>query len=74
MHNKKQNILRGDIVTIAMQGDYGKPRPALVVQCNELNDEHTSITVLPFTSDLQDAPLIRHTIEPSESGLKKQAK
>ena len=23
---------RGDLVTIALQGDYGKPRPALVVQ------------------------------------------
>lgn len=23
---------RGDIVTIALQGDYGKPRPALIIQ------------------------------------------
>jgi hypothetical protein len=23
---------RGDLVTIALQGDYGKPRPALIVQ------------------------------------------
>ncbi|MDS9990839.1 P29 [Xylella fastidiosa] len=23
---------RGDLVTIAMQGDFGKPRPALVIQ------------------------------------------
>jgi len=36
-----------------------------------LNAEHTSVTVIPFTADLQDAPLIRYTIKPSESGLKK---
>ena len=25
---------RGDLVTVSLQGDYGKPRPALVVQSN----------------------------------------
>ena len=37
---------RGDLVSIALQGDYGKPRPALVIQ-SDLFDEHPSITVLP---------------------------
>ncbi len=23
---------RGDLVTVALQGDYGKPRPALIIQ------------------------------------------
>lgn len=49
---------RGDLVTIALQGDYGKPRPALIVQ-SDLFDEHPSVTVLPVTGELRDAPLFR---------------
>jgi mRNA-degrading endonuclease toxin of MazEF toxin-antitoxin module len=26
------DVTRGDIVTVALQGDHGKPRPALIVQ------------------------------------------
>ncbi|MEO8408943.1 MAG: type II toxin-antitoxin system PemK/MazF family toxin [Propionivibrio sp.] len=55
---------RGDLVTIAMQGDFGKPRPALVIQADQF-DEHASVTILPVTSSLVDAPLVRVTIEPS---------
>jgi mRNA interferase MazF len=49
---------RGDLVTIALPGDYGKPRPALVIQ-SDLFDEHPSVIVLPVTSALRDAPLFR---------------
>lgn len=35
---------RGDFVTVAMQGDFGKPSPALVVQANQF-DEHATVTV-----------------------------
>lgn len=60
---------RGDFVTIAMQGDFGKPRPALVVQANQFS-AHSSITVLPVTSTLVAAPLMRVTVQPStENGL-----
>ncbi|MEY4758167.1 MAG: hypothetical protein RJA34_3065 [Pseudomonadota bacterium] len=63
--------MRGDFVTIAMQGDFGKPMPALVVQANVF-DEHSSLTVLPVTSTLLGAPLLRITVEPSdENGLQK---
>ena len=58
---------RGDVVTVALSGDYGKPRPALVVQ-SDLFDEHPSLTVLPITSHLVDAPLLRIAIGP-EAGL-----
>ena len=27
----------GDFVTIAMQGDFGKPRPALVIQSDQFS-------------------------------------
>lgn len=62
---------RGDLVTIAMQGDFGKPRPALVIQSNPFS-ELGSTTVLPITSALIAAPLLRVTVQPSEqNGLRK---
>ena len=61
---------RGDIVTIALSGDYGKPRPALVIQ-SDLFAAHPSVTVLPVTSELRDAPLFRIDVEPSDdNGLR----
>jgi mRNA interferase MazF len=62
---------RGDFVTVAMQGDFGKPRPALVIQSDQFN-QHASVTILPVTGTLVEAPLLRVTI-PSDarSGLQK---
>ena len=63
--------MRGDFVTIAMQGDFGKPRPALVIQADQFN-VHASVTVLPVTGMLVAAPLLRVTVQPGEgSGLQK---
>ena len=62
---------RGDLVTIALSGDYGKPHPALVIQ-SDLFDVHPSITILPVTSELREAPLFRVRIEPThDNGLRK---
>jgi mRNA interferase MazF len=62
---------RGDFVTIAMQGDFGKPRPALVIQADQF-DEHDTVTVLPVTSALVAAPLLRITVQPDAgNGLQK---
>lgn len=57
---------RGDIVIIVTSGDYGKPRPALIVQADAYSDL-ASVTVLPLTSELHDLPLLRITIEAAES-------
>lgn len=66
-------MMRGDLVTIATQGDFGKPRPALVIQADPFN-ALSSITVLPVTSTLVDAPLLRVTVEPTpENGLHKRS-
>lgn len=63
--------MRGEFVTIAMQGDFGKPRPALVIQADPFN-EHATVTVLPVTGTLVGAPLFRITIQPNaENGLQK---
>jgi mRNA interferase MazF len=62
--------VRGHLVTIALQGDFGKPRPALVVQ-SDFFENHPSVTVLPVTSDLRDTSLFRVLVEPSqENGLR----
>ncbi len=62
---------RGDLVSIAMQGGFGKPRPALVIQANQF-DEHITVTVLPVTSMLVSAPLLRVLVRPNaENGLQK---
>lgn len=64
-------VKRGDVVTIAASGDYGKPRPALVIQSDAF-EAVPSVTVLPMTSELRDLPLIRITVEPGRAnGLKK---
>lgn len=57
-------VTRGDIVTVAISGDDGKPRPALVVQ-DDAFAALESVMVLRLTSDLRDAPLVRITLQPS---------
>ena len=62
---------RGELVVVAVSGDYGKPRPALVVQSDLFNEVHPSVTIAPITSTIVDAPLFRLTIEPSSgTGLR----
>jgi len=62
---------RGDVVTVVATGDYGKPRPAVIVQTDALPLEHASVVVCQMTSDITDAPDFRVTIEPSEqNGLR----
>jgi mRNA interferase MazF len=62
-------VRHGDIVTVAMQGDYGKPRPAVVIQSDWLG-EMDSVLVCLCTSTLRDAPFHRLTVEPTpDNGL-----
>ncbi len=65
--------MRGDLITVALHGDHGKPRPAVIIQ-SDLFDEHPSVTLLPLTSELRDTLLFRITIEPSpENGLRQRS-
>ncbi len=64
-------MMRGDFVTIAMRGDFGKPRSALIIQAAPFND-HATVTLLLVSSTLVDAPLVRITVQPGEeNGLQK---
>ena len=62
---------RGDLVTVAMPEDFGKPRPALVVQSDQFEATAT-LTTLLLSGTLVDAPLIRLTVHPTPgNGLRK---
>jgi mRNA interferase MazF len=61
---------RGDLVIVAAPGDYGKPRPAVIVQSNAIPVSHASVVICPMTSELVEADF-RITIEPGpETGLR----
>jgi mRNA interferase MazF len=61
---------RGDVVVVAASGDYGKPRPAVIVQSNVIPTSHASIVICPMTSELVEADF-RITIEAGpETGLR----
>ena len=61
------------MVTVALRGEAGKPRPALVVQADHFAALPT-VVVLPVTSTLLELPLVRVTIEPlPETGLRQRS-
>jgi mRNA interferase MazF len=64
-------IRRGQFVTVVTPGDYGKPRPALVVQ-SDLFAELPSVVICPLTTTVRsDADLFRLDAVPSEqNGLR----
>jgi mRNA interferase MazF len=62
---------RGDLISVSLAGDYGKPRPAVVIQSDDF--EHLqSVTVLPLTSNVLSMEACRVPLEPSEqNGLRR---
>ena len=58
------------MVLVSLPGDYGKTRPAVVVQNDEAADILNSCTILLMTSELVTGSLFRLTVEPTaENGL-----
>ncbi len=58
---------RGDVVIVAAAGDYGKPRPAVIVQTDAFPETHASVIVCQMTSDIVNVPDFRVTLDPSEA-------
>ena len=58
---------RGDVVVVAAPGDYGKPRPAVIVQTDAFPRAHASVVVCQLTSEIVLAPEFRVTIDPSKT-------
>lgn len=62
-------LRRGDLVTVALTGELGKPRPALVIQADHFR-HLPAVTLLPLTGTLEDTPLLRVQIDPdAQNGL-----
>ena len=56
---------RGDVVLVALAGDFGKPRPAIVIQ---------DVIVCPLTSYLTEIRSLRVVIEPDDrNGLSRRS-
>lgn len=56
---------RGDIVTVVVQGDFGKPRPAVVIE-SDLIPPGDSVLVCLISSTLHESgPFRRHGLEAS---------
>lgn len=65
---------RGEVVVCVVTGDYGKPRPAVVVQSDLFNPTHASVTICPITSEFREAPLFRLPLDPSgANGLERRS-
>lgn len=61
---------RGQLVTVAVQGDHGKPRPALVVQNDEVDGVDTVLVCL-LTSSREGLGSFRIMVDPdAENGLR----
>ncbi len=58
---------RGDVVIVVAAGDLGKPRPAVVVQADELGAATTSVIVCPLSSTTHASGWLRPIIEPSSA-------
>jgi mRNA interferase MazF len=59
-----EGLRRGDFVILAMPGDYGKPRPALIVQ-NDIYSELGSLVVCPLTTELRTYSHFRLPVVPT---------
>ena len=58
-------IPRGSVALAALPGDYGKPRPVLVVQ-SDISADLPSVIVCPLTTTIRpELPQFRLTITPS---------
>lgn len=62
---------RGDVVVVALPGDLGKPRPAVIVQVDVLNDNLRTVLLCPISSFSSSPSFFRVSVEPtSENGLR----
>jgi mRNA interferase MazF len=57
---------RGELVTAIVPGDFGKPRPVVIVQANAFVEHHASVTVCPLTTRLTGLQLFRIIVAPDK--------
>ncbi len=65
-------VNRGSVILVAMKGDYGKVRPAVVVQAEQSTHLFDSVTLCLITSEKTEDSIFRVQINPSDqNGLKR---
>jgi mRNA interferase MazF len=63
-------LKRGELVLVAPPGEFGKPRPALIIQ-SDAAFPSGNFTYLPITTDLLRVPGVRIPLEPNaQNGLR----
>lgn len=55
------------MVIVVISGDLGKPRPAIVVQSDELGDETNSVIICPLSSEIAGTPHLRPIVDATAS-------
>jgi mRNA interferase MazF len=58
---------RGDLVIVAMRGDYGKVRPCVIVQSDRYRDDFDSVIECPLSTTVEPTHIVRIRIEPNPS-------
>ena len=67
-----EGLKRGDVVVVALPGEYGKPRPAVVVQSDILSGRSEGLIVCPITSRPIAIHRTRPHLQPDElNGLRR---
>jgi mRNA interferase MazF len=56
---------RGEIVIVSLPGDYGKPRPAVVLQSDRLEHVLESVIVALLTTSQEGGRVIRVAVDPT---------
>ena len=58
---------RGDVVLVVVPSELGRPRPGVVVQADELNEQLSTVFICPVSSDLQEGVPLRPIIQAKPS-------
>jgi mRNA interferase MazF len=64
---ERLEVKRGDLVLVVIPSELGRPRPGVVVQADEFNEELSTIFICPVSSDLQERLPLRPIIEANPS-------
>lgn len=60
-------VKRGDVVLVVVPSELGRPRPGVVLQADEFNDQLSTVFICPISSDLQEGLPLRPMIEAEPS-------
>ena len=68
-------IARGAVVIVAIPGDYGKPRPSIVIESDRFIGDFDSVIICPMTMDELDHAVARIAVAPTPAnGLRATSK